>query len=313
MADNDLRTEMAQMDQTLFGDAPQEAAPAPQPAPAIEVQPAAQPEEPSLGDLFAAAGLEAPGAVQPAAQEPVPQAEVPAVQEPELAGGQEPTQQDIMQAYVQQQSQLNEQLAAQQQALLAQQQQPVPQHQPNMNDPRELAEMMTTVGLDPTSAEAVFMFRSEMTNRQNQAYYQDQMAQMQNHINMMTSQHQQAQSAAVVAPQVEATLKAYGEIPGEVVESIKAQAATILSENLGNATEAQAIQWAVEPYLPLLRMVKQQVQQQPQPAIAPAAARPNVNASALMAAALSGGSSGHGPTPEDIDITQLEKALFRSN
>ena len=313
MANDDLRAEMAQMDQTLFGEspAPQEAAPQVSEAPA----PQPQGDNPSLGDLFAAAGLEVPqdSAAPPA--EPAPQSEG------ELAGGQEPSQQDVMHAYMQQQAQLNEQLAAQQQqyqqTLTAQQQQAQQQQapqQPNMNDPRELAEMMTTVGLDPTSATDVYMFRSDMERRSQQSRYEGQISEMQNYINMMHGQQQQAQNESSLAPQVDATLNMYGEIPIEVVNNIKAQAATIVSENLGNATEAQAIQWAVEPYLPLLKMIQQgSTAQAAPPPQQPTTARPSADAQAVLAAALSGGSSGHGPTLEDLTIEQFEKALFRNN
>ena len=322
MADDNLRDEIAQMDQTLFGENPvavETVQATPQAAP--QAAPQAEGGNPSLNDLFVAAGLEAPAPQEPAVQDP--QTQVPAVQEPEaqedgLAGGEEPSQQDIMHAYMQQQAQLNEQLATQQQQYQQQQHQQQYQQQqpaqPNMNDPRELAEMMTTVGLDPTSATDVFMFRSEMTNRQHQSRYEGQISEMQNYINLMHSQQQQQKNESSLAPQVDATLNMYGSIPPEVAGNIKAQAATILSENLGNATEAQAIQWAVKPYLPLLKMIQQGAPAQTAaPAQQQSAAKPNANAQAVLAAALSGGSSGHRPTLEDVDITQLEKALFRSN
>ena len=313
MSDNNLRDEMAQIDQKLFGENP-EPVEAPQPAEAVQQPQAIQTEgDSSLSDLFAAAGLQAPATAQPQPA-PIPQ---PAE---ELAGGEEPSQQDIMQAYMAQQQELNQQLAVQQQqyqqALYAQQQQAYQPEQPalpNMNDPRELSEMMTSVGLDPTSATDVYMFRSDMERRQMQNQYQDQIAQMQQYINHMHSQQVQAQSEATLGPQIDATLAVYGEIPSEVATSIKHQAATILSENLNNATEAQAIQWAMEPYLPLLKMVKGAAPAQAPVAQQPSAAKPNANAQAVLAAALSGGSSGHGPSVEDMSIEDFERALFRNN
>ena len=314
---SDLRDEVAQIDQALFGESPTPVQ-ATQAAPTSPAAPEAQAEGTSLGELFAAAGIEAPLPQQaPPAQETHPQEEPPS-QDEGLANGEEPSQQEVMQAYMQQQAQLNEQLAMQQQQYAQQQQQQAAQAQqqaqPNMNDPRELADMMTTVGLDPTSATDVYMFRSDMERRHQQSRYEGQISEMQNYINLMHSQQQQVQHETSLGPQVDATLNMYGSIPPEVVNNIKAQAATILSENLGNATEAQAIQWAVEPYLPLLKMVKQGAEAQvPQPPQPQAVSRPNASANAVLAAALSGGSSGHGPTIEDIDITQLEKALFRNN
>ena len=136
---------------------------------------------------------------------------------------------------------------------------------------------------------------------------------------MMHSQNQQAQHESSLGPQVDATLNVYGNIPAEVLDNIKHHAATILSENLGNGTEAQAIQSAISPYLPLLKMIQQngtagQTSEPQIPRGQPnAAPRPNADAQAVLAAALSGGSSGHGPTLEDLTVEQLEKALFRNN
>ncbi len=316
MSDNNLRDEMAQIDQKLFGENPEPIETSQPMEAAPQAQPAAQPEvDSSLNELFVAAGLQAPSA-------PVSSQAETAQPVEELAGGEEPSQQDMMQAYMAQQQELNQQLAVQQQqyqqALYAQQQQayqPEQPAQPNMNDPRELSEMMTSVGLDPTSATDVYMFRSDMERRQTQGQYQDQIAQMQQYINHMHSQQVQAQSIATVGPQVDATLNMYGNIPAEISENIKHQASTILSENLNNATEAQAIQWAIEPYLPLLKMVKAGAPAQAPAVQQPTAAKPNANAhqQAVLAAALSGGSSGHGPSVEDMSIEDFERALFRNN
>jgi hypothetical protein len=51
---------------------------------------------------------------------------------------------------------------------------------------------------------------------------------------------------------------------------------------------------------------------QPAQQIAPPTKR-EVGGQAVLAAALSGGSSGHGPTLNDLDVDALEKALFRDN
>lgn len=299
---------------------------APAAAPELPVSPetpqvAAEPDV-DVANLFKAAGLEVPGAI---AQEGTQQ-QLPLEQSAEeTLAQQEPTQQEMMQAYMQQQAQLSQQLVdlQAQQAQYSQQAQ-VPQEpqaqRPNLNDPTQLAEMMNSVGLDPTNATDVYMFRADMERRVQQQQYESQIQQMQNYINQQHQQMQYSQNEASVGPQVDATLQVYGQIPAEVSENIKHHAATILAENLGAADQAQAIQMAVQPYLPLLQMVQQQTgnaasASTPAAPVAQTHSAPkqNVDAQAVLAAALSGGSSGHGPTLNDLDVTQLEAALFRNN
>jgi len=300
----------------MFGEQP---TPAAEPAAPEVSQPADQAPAAEVAELFKAAGLTLPGSEQPAA---APEAAPPM---PETAPEGEPqySQQEMMQAYMQQQAELSQQMVAlQQQQAQLQGQQYAPAQQPagpNLNDPSQLADMMNAVGLDPSSAEAVFMFRADVERRQQQHRYEEQITQLQNYIHHSQQQQYQAQSEQSLAPQVDATLQVYGDIPAEISENIKHHAATILSEGLGATDEAHAIHMAVQPYLPLLQMVKQTgnvasaSQPQTPPTQAQVAASKRIDAQAVLAAALSGGSSGHGPSLDDLDVSDLEKALFRNN
>ena len=313
----DIKAEMADADNLMFGDQPPTSEPAAPEVPVAESQQSAEPDV-DVANLFKAAGLELPGAASSEpAQQQLPLESQPAEQ---VAEEQQPSQQEMMQAYMQQQAQLSQQLVELQRQQAQQAQQIQQPQQPNLNDPAQLAEMMNSVGLDPTNSTDVFMFRADMERRIQQQQYEGQIAQMEGQLNHMREQAQYAQSEASIGPQVDATLKVYGDIPAKISENIKHHAAVLLAENLGVADQAQAIEVAVQPYLPLLQMVQQQ------PGNAASASTPaapvaqthsapkqNVDAQAVLAAALSGGSSGHGPTLDDLDVKQYEALLFRNN
>jgi len=320
----DLRTEISEADQALFGEQG-----TPAPAPEVDAQqlmadagveipsePDPMPEQ--VASLFEQAGIAIPGVENNApSTEQAVQAEQAQQVIPEVESEPEYTQQDMMNAYMQQQQQLSQQLAElQQQQMMQQQQQAQPPAQPqlNLNDPQQLANAMETVGLDPTSATDVYMFRSDFERRTQQQQYETRINELQHYISNMHQQNVYAQHEAAVDAQVDATLNVFGEIPAQVASNIKHHAATMLSEGLAQ-DYGQAIQHAVAPYLPLLQMVQQAPAAptaQPAQQIAPPTKR-EVGGQAVLAAALSGGSSGHGPTLNDLDVDALEKALFRNN
>ena len=298
----DLRTEISEADQALFGE---QGSPAPAPEvnaqqlmaeAGVEVPSEPDPMPEQVASLFEQAGIAIPGAENNApSTEQAVQAEQAQQVIPEVESEPEYTQQDMMNAYMQQQ----------------QQQQPPAEPQLNLNDPQQLANAMETVGLDPTSATDVYMFRSDFERRTQQQQYETRINELQHYINNMQQQSVYAQHEAAVDAQVDATLNVFGEIPAQVSQNIKHHAATMLSEGLAQ-DYGQAIQHAVAPYLPLLQMVQQAPKAQPAQQIAPPT-RKEVGGQAVLAAALSGGSSGHGPTLNDLDVDALEKALFRDN
>lgn len=280
---------MGEVDQMLFSEAPE-----PPQAP-----------EPNITELLQQAGLQR--------QSPAP-AEVPAEPEPAAEPAPEmqaePEQPDAMQQFVAQQAQTNQQLLELQRQLAEARNQPQQQEpQFNINDPKQVAEYMEQIGLDPTDAAHHYMFRSDYENRQREAAYQQQLQGMNEYISYMQQQQAQQQAEQAVAPQVDSTLQAYGSVPAETINNIKAQAATLMSH--GQYDQAGAIKAAVEPYLPLLRMLQQnQSSAQPQTQQPAQVQKPAQNTQAVLAAALSGRSTGHGPTVTDISLEDLEGKLF---
>ena len=280
---------MGDVDQMLFSEAP---------------EPASVPE-PNITELLQQAGLQRQSpAPAEAPVEPAPVVE-PA---PEMQA--EPEQPDAMQQFVAQQAQTNQQLLELQQQLAEARNQPQQQEpQFNINDPKQVSEYMEQIGLDPTDAAHHYMFRSDYENRQREAAYQQQLQGMNEYISYMQQQQAQQQAEQTVAPQIDSTLQAYGDIPAETISNIKAQAATLMSH--GQYDQAGAIKAAVEPYLPLLRMLQQnQSSAQPQTQQPAQGQQPAQNTQAVLAAALSGRSTGHGPTVADVSLEDLESKLF---
>jgi len=285
---------MADVDQALFSEA------------AEGFEPPGAPE-PNITELLQQAGLQRQS---PTPAEPVvEQAPEIATQAAPLAETQ-PEQPDAMQQFVAQQTQTNQQLLELQQQLAEARSQPQQQEpQFNINDSKQVSEYMEQIGLDPTDAAHHYMFRSDYENRQREAAYQQQLQGMNEYITYMQQQQAQQQAEQTVAPQIDSTLKAYGNIPAETMDNIKAQAATLISH--GQYDQANAIKAAVEPYLPLLRMLQQNQQPaQPQTHQPAQGQQPAQNTQAVLAAALSGRSTGHGPTVTDVSLEDLESKLF---
>ena len=273
---------LGEIDQALFG----------------EEQAAPDVPGPNVTELLQLAGLQRNSPAPEPAAEPAAEPEV--IAEPQPAG--EPLSPDVLQQLVQQQTASNQQMLELQQQLVQQQQQP----QFNIDDSRQVAEKMEQIGLDPTDAAHHYMFRSDYENRQREAAYHQQMQGMSEYITQLQQQQHQHQAEQSVTPEIASALKAYGEVPDATVENIKSHAATLMSH--GQYDQAQAIQAAVEPYLPLLRML-----QQNQPAAQPSQSQPAPpaqNTQAVLAAALAGRSTGHGPTVTDISLEDLESKLF---
>ena len=268
------------------------------------------PPEPNVTELLQQAGLQR--------QSPQPPQETPPAEAPQ---GEALTEQppaieqspDAMQQFVEQQGQINQQMVELQQqfAQMQKPQQKPQQQQFDINNVQQVSDYMEQIGLDPTDSSHQFLCRSDWERRQNEATYQQQIQGMNEYITYMQNQQQQQAAETTVAPQIESTLKPYGGIPPETIDNIKAHAATLMSH--GQYNQAQAIQAAVEPYLPLLKIIQQSQSQQqaaatPQPA--QAQQPPQNNTQAVLAAALSGRSTGHGPTVSDISLEDLEGKLF---
>ena len=117
-----------------------------------------------------------------------------------------------------------------------------------------------------------------------------------------------SRAQAQIAPRIDDTLRAYGEVPSSTVDTIKANAATAMAHGY---EQQQAIDIAVQPYLDLLRHMKtlgapaQPESKRNDPP------RKTRDETGLLAASLTGRSTGHGKTIENLSIDDIEKALFK--
>ena len=279
---------ISEVDQALFSDEQ-----------ALEQAP-----EPNVTELLQQAGLQ-----RQSPQEPLP-ASTPQVEAPTEDASVVAEPPDAMQQFVEQQGQINQQMVELQKqfAQMQQPQQPQqPQQQFDINNVQQVSDYMEQIGLDPTDSSHQFLFRSDWERRQDKAAHQQQLQGMNEYITYMQNEQHQKAAESTVAPQIESTLKTYGGVPPETIDNIKAHAATLMSH--GQYNQAQAIQAAVEPYLPLLKMIQQTQSQQVAAPPQPAQVAQN-NPQAVLAAALSGRSTGHGPTVADISLEDLEGKLF---
>ena len=283
---------IAELDDSLFdgdGAPAEELAPAP---PAV----AHQDPGPDIQQLLQQAGLE---------DAPPPQAEPPPVEAAPVEAAPSPEQ-----MVAQQQAHLNDQMA-QMQGQLAQMQQPPAQPEAqrfDINDLGQVTAQMESIGLDPTDASHQFLFRSDFERRQNEAVQQQQISQMNEYVGYMQNEQYMHQAEAAVGPEIDSVLKTFGALPEETAANIKSHAAALLGQ--GQYTPSQAIQAAVEPYMPLLKMIQSQPQAVAHTQQTVQAQRSAPNAQAVLAAALSGRSTGHGPSVSDVSLEDLEGKLF---
>jgi hypothetical protein len=282
---------IAELDNSLFeGDGAPAEEPSAAPPPVAHQDPG-----PDIQQLLQQAGLE--DAPQPQA-DPAPMDAAPAEEAP-------PPEQ----AFAQQQAYLNDQIAQMQGQLTQMQQPPAqPEQRFDVNDLSQVTAQMESIGLDPTDASHQFLFRSDFERRQNEAVQQQQISQMNEYVGYMQNEQYMHQAEAAVGPEVDSVLKTFGALPEETTANIKSHAAALLGQ--GQYTPSQAIQAAVEPYIDLLKMIQSQPQAVAHTQQTVQAQRSAPNAQAVLAAALSGRSTGHGPSVSDVSLEDLEGKLF---
>ena len=225
-------------------------------------------------------------------------------QEQEAVGG---PQDDPAQKYMVQNQQILNYLAEQQKAQAEQKQQQAEQarvqaHQ-QANSDEAINQAIAQAGLNPSDPMHQFAYRQSMESNQMEQRLQE----MEQRVKLAERQAFVSKAQMNLSPQIDETLSAYGDVPKATLDTIKSNAASAMAHGY---EQQQSIDMAVAPYLDLLRHMKDSAK--PAAPVSPQTppTRTRDNAS-LIAASLTGRSTGHGKTIENLSIDDIEKALFR--
>lgn len=275
-----------------------------EPAPAPEATPA--PPTPSAPDAATAEHADLLAQMRAYADADAPQA-APA-QPPAPTAPPAPAAPEALPAWFREWQQAQE--AQQQQALaalMAQQQAYAPQPQaPAEPTDADLAKQMQRLGLDPTDPKDVYFFQVGRDNAGLRQSLGGQIQQLEHQIQEWRSFAAEANAKAQVGSEIERTLKPYGQVPAETLEYVRNAAAHYAMQGY---PLAQAIEYAAQPVLPLLRQMQAATRAAPPPQ--PATHDP----AALLALAAIGtqGKGGGGGRllnrNLEIPVDQLERML----
>lgn len=167
-----------------------------------------------------------------------------------------------------------------------------------------VAEAIRQAGLNPADPMHQFAYRQSMET----SMMEQQMAELHQRLVKYEKQAYITNAQNELSPKIDDTLRSYGELPDTTVSTIKSNAASAMAHGY---EQQQAIDMAIQPYLDLLRHMKTLGTATPS---APANNEPpkkTRDEKSLLAASLTGRSTGHGKTIENLSIDDIEKALFR--
>jgi len=282
---------LAQLEDTLFRDS------------TIEVTDHTSSHDPmeamkALMDSGAAETADQAVEAQEAAKEEV---EVPAPEEapvaPESAAAQQQASPE-MQQYLSQNQQILDYLAQQQQTQQASVEQ-------GASSDEAINEAIRAAGLDPREPMHQFAYRQSMES----SSLEQRLIEMEQRVQHYEREAATANAQAHVSPQVSETLKPYGDLPQDTIDTIRDNAALAMSHGYD---VQQSIDLAVKPYLGLLRHMKTlQGPVKPAPEKNTPLNQPTRDDTGLLAASLTGRSTGHGKQIENLSIDDIEKVLFK--
>ena len=233
----------------------------------------------------------------------VPAEPAPEPQEEAVGGPQD----DPAQKYMVQNQQILNYLAEQQKAQAEQRQQQEEQarvqaHQ-QANSDEAINQAIAQAGLNPSDPMHQFAYRQSMESNQ----MEQRLHEMEQRVKLAERQAFVSKAQMELSPRIDETLSAYGDVPKATLDTIKSNAASAMAHGY---EQQQSIDMAVAPYLDLLRHMKDSAKPAApvSPQTPPTKTRDN---NSLIAASLTGRSTGHGKTIENLSIDDIEKALFR--
>ena len=289
-----------QLEQSLFRDS------------AIEVTDSdSQPDDPELA-IQALLQAEAAAAEAPAEEQQAeaPEAQAQQVQETPNANpaSEEPAPVDPAQQYMQQNQQILQYLAEQQQAEQTRRQQQEEEERAQAhqyaNSDEAINDAIAQAGLNPSDPMHQFAYRQAMESNN----LEQRLIEMERRVQQAERQAVISKSQMELSPRIEETLSAYGSIPKNTLDTIKSNAA----QAMAHGYEQQAsIDMAIAPYLDLLRHMKEVTPAAPAPVSTQTPPTKTRDNASLLAASLTGRSTGHAKTIENLSIDDIEKALFR--
>tara|TARA_Y100000310_G_scaffold340709_2_gene437462 strand:- start:48 stop:956 length:909 start_codon:yes stop_codon:yes gene_type:complete len=288
---------LEQLEDTLFRDS------------AIEVTERVNERDPVEGMqalLDTKAAIEADAQAEAEKTEPQ-EVEVPTPESPAEPAIEEPPTPDASQQYLAQSQEILNYLAQQQHQQTQHQQQQVEQQrlqqQQAANSDEAVNEAIRSAGLNPADPMHQFAYRQSMESNM----MEQRILEMEQRVKVAEHQAYTSRAQAELTPRIDDTLKAYGDIPQSTVDTIKTNAATAMSHGYD---QQQSVDMAIAPYLDLLRHMKG-IGGTPTPVAKNDPPQKTRDETGLLAASLTGRSTGHGKTIENLSIDDIEKVLFK--